>query len=402
MFGQQFIEVFQSLRTHKMRAIFTGFGVMWAMVILILLQGGSSVFYNNMLQKFRSDSTPFMEIWTGHSSKGKIVLTEDLADKLAYNVNAFEQSMPIYYYNSTIVYEQKKYKNHILGVRMGYKDLKNLEFTEGGFFTKRDLEQQLPVCILGPHIKANIFGKDAATGSLISIGGVFVRVIGVLDTTTDREDNNGVIILDSFFKTIFPQEADCIAYIISVLKPEQDVTNVEKKIRAYLSRQLNLEEQDQRVLYISKPSSSSEKIQVLFMVIDGFTWFIGLCFLVSGIVGVSNMMLVVVKERTQEMAIRKVVGAKSGHIITLILLESIVISLVSGILGMSIGIGVIKGINICLVAMLQQYGMAKLEFQFCNALIALVVLIFSGGLAGIVPTRRALQIKPVDAINNNE
>lgn len=397
MIGYQcFIEVFNSLKSHKARTVFTGFGVMWAMIILVLLQGGGVGFYNGMVQKFHMYSTRVMSIY---SSTGKVSLTEDLADKLAYNLNAFEQSMPVFRHTDAVGYGQKTYKSAILGVRMGYEELKKLELEGGRFFTRRDLNQKLPVCMLGSKIKTQIFGKNAAVGHFISIGGVAVCVIGVLEPTADADDGS-VMLPNTFFRALLPQITESVDYIICILKPGQNAIHVEKKIRTYLSRQLNLGDQDQHALYISNPSKRSSSFQVLFALIQGFIWFISLCFLVSGVVGVGNMMLVVVKERTQEIAIRKVMGAKSVHITALVLLESIVINLISGILGMGAGIGIIGWINIYLGAMLRQHNIADFEFQLYNAITALVVLIFSGGLAGIVPTKRALRIKPVDAINN--
>lgn len=397
MIGYQcFIEVFHSLKSHKVRTVFTGFGVMWAMIILVLLQGGGVGFYNGMVQKFHMYGTRAMSIY---SSTGKVSLTEDLADKLAYNLNSFEQSMPVFRHTDAVGYGQKTYKSAILGVRMGYEALKKVELEGGRFFTRRDLGQKLPVCILGSKIKTQIFGKNVAVGHFVSIGGVAVCVIGVLEPTADADDGS-VILLNTFFKALLPQIAESVSHIIGILKPGQNEIHVEKKIRTYLSRQLHLEDQDQHALYISNPSKRSSSFQALFTVIQGFIWFISLCFLVSGVVGVGNMMLVVVKERTQEIAIRKVMGAKSGHITALVLLESIVINLISGILGMGAGIGIIGWINIYLGAIFRQHNIADFEFQLYNAIAALVVLIFSGGLAGIVPTKRALRIKPVDAINN--
>lgn len=167
-----------------------------------------------------------------------------------------------------------------------------------------------------------------------------------------------------------------------------------------MARRLNFEAQDKQALYIRHLSKEARPFQILFVVMQGFIWFLGLCFLVSGVVGIGNMMRVVVKERTQELAIRKVMGAQSSDIMDLILLESIIINFISGVLGLGIGISMLQWMNTYLLPIIEKHGIAHFEFHFSMVVSALIVLILSGCLAGIIPAKRALYIKPIDALNN--
>lgn len=398
MFGlQSFIEVYDSLKARKVRTIFTGFGVMWAMLMLVLLQGGGTGFYNGVRYKFRCDGRDVMRIYGGYTPTGGIGLNEDVADSLAYSLNGFEQVMPVFRKNYAVGYKQNLYKKNILGVRSGYEKVSMVELAEGRFFTQRDVAQKLPVCILGSAVKAEIFSTGSVIGELISIGTTVFCVIGVLESTR-YADNMDVLIPDALFKALFPKQASVVDYIICALKPKQNMVKLEEKIQAYLARQLNFEVKDKAALSIRRQQGRT--FQVLFIIIQGLVWFVGICFLISGVVGVGNMMLVVVKERMQELAIRKVLGARPGDIVGLILLETIVTNLIAGVLGMGIGIGAIQWINSYLMPSMAKYDVTNFQLQYTTALIALVILVLSGCLASIIPAKRALYIKPVDALNN--
>ena len=400
MFGcQLFLEVFYSLKAHKIRTVFTGFGVMWAMLILVLLQGAGTGFHNGIMKTFRSYSIPCMRIYGGYGLTGDIHLTEALTDDLATSLNVFGQVMPVFKKECSVVYAQALHKSAILGVRVGYEEINDLALVEGRFFNERDLAARLPVCILGLQMKKQIFDTKTAVGRFIIIDGVMVCVVGVLDETTWL-NNASIMIPSSLFKALFPRDAKSINRIVCTLAPKQNAIEVAETVRAYLARQLNFEAEDKHALWIHGPSQSVSRFEVLFVVMKGFVWLVSFCFLVSGVVGVGNMMLVVVKERTQELAIRRVMGAKSSDIMGLILLESIVINLISGILGLGIGISMLQWMNTYLVPIFEKYGVAPCAFQFSMVLSALVVLVLSGCLAGMIPAKRALYIKPVNALNN--
>jgi len=400
MFGfQGFLEIFYSLKAHKMRTTFTGFGVIWAMFILVLLQGAGSGFYHGMVKKFQSYSSQVMSIYGGHGSTGTIHLSEQLTDELAVHLNVFEHIMPLYATHCSVIYGQTAYKSKILGVRVGYEKMKHLELVEGRFFTERDGIQKLPVCVLGFKMKTKIFGNQSAAGTFVTIDDTTFSVIGVLEATAGQDDHR-IIIPSSLFKVLFPRNSESIDCMISTLAQKKKSIKIEKKIRAYLARRLNFEAEDKQALYIRHLSKEARPFQILFVVMQGFIWFLGLCFLVSGVVGISNMMRVVVKERTQELAIRKVMGAQSSDIMGLILLESIVINFISGVLGLGIGIAMLQWMNTYLLPIIEKYGIAHFEFHFSMVVSALVVLILSGCLAGIIPAKRALYIKPIDALNN--
>ena len=228
MFGyQSFLEVFHSLKAHKMRTTFTGFGVMWAMFILVLLQGAGNGFYNGMVKKFQSYSSQVISIYGGHRSTGTIHLTERLTDDLALHLNVFEHIMPLFATDCSVIYGQAAHKSNILGVRVGYEKMKHLELVEGRFFTERDGIQKLPVCVLGFKMKTKMFGSQSATRTFVTIDGTTFSVIGVLEATAGQDDHR-VIIPSSLFKALFPRNGESIDCMMSTLAPKQNPIKVEK------------------------------------------------------------------------------------------------------------------------------------------------------------------------------
>lgn len=396
---QCILDVFLNLKTHKVRTLFTGFGITWAMLILVLLQGGGTGLYNGMIQRFHHFSGYTLSIRGGYTSTHQIHLTEALSDELSNHLTVFEAIMPVFEKKCSIAYGKDVYKSNVLGVRAGYEILNHLELLAGRFFNERDLAEKLPVCILGLNKKKQLFGNESAIGAFIRIEDTVVCVIGILDETI-LSDNEQIIMPSTLFKGLFPRHAETVDYISARLLPEKNFKKVETKIRSYIAKQLAFDLEDQEALHIKSPLTRAKAFGLLFMVMKGFIWLITLCFLVSGVVGVTNMMLIVLKARIQEIAIRKVMGAQSGHIMAFILLESIVINLISGILGLGIGLTMIKLINICLVPLIKKHGINDFEFEFSILLSALALLMLSGCLAGIIPAKRACLMRPVDALNN--
>ncbi len=401
MIGFQYIkEIFNSLCTHKARTIFTGFGILWAMLILVLLQAGGTAYYTGSMKKFHAYGKNNLWIHPGYlSTGGSICLTERVADQLAESVPVFEQIMPIFSCVNTVVYGDTAYKSRVLGVRMGYETMGNLILAEGRLLAQRDWNEALPVCLLGARAKYELFGKEAAVGQTVLLEGTFLTVIGVFESIGGSDDQTAII-SGALFKRLFPQNSTTIDHIVSTLRPRVDAVKTEASIRAYFAKQLGFDAADKCTLWINSTEKRSRSFQNFFTVLKGFIWFVGGCFLVSGIVGIGNMMLVVVKERTQELAIRKVLGADAQHIIGLILSESIVISMISGIFGMGTGLCIVRGINALLLPVLERHQIAHFEFQWVDACFALGALLVSGCLAGMIPAKRAVQIAPVNALNN--
>lgn len=401
------MEVYHSIKTHRLRTIFTGFGVMWAMLLSLLLQGGSVGFFNGIKKKvFGSYLNQPMVIRGGYTQEGMpITLTEAVADHLFHNVPLFEQGMAILSANGDVSVDKDLHNSQTIGVPYGYHDLNQLALVEGRFFTPYDCKEKSSVCLLGASIKQKLFGSHAAIGKSLWIDGHRVTVIGLLASSPSFWNplDAQLIVPNTLFKGLFPQQSLAIDHIVVKEKFHQNIGRVKKKIRSYLARQLHFKVQDEGALYIDTPSEREKSFQKVLLVLQGFMGSIGICLLLSGLVGVSNMMLVVVKERTRELAIRRVVGALSNDIIALILLESIIVNTIAGSLGIAMGMAIIEWFNRYGLSYMIQHDIHVMEpcrLQSAVIVVTLLVLVVSGGLAGLLPARRAGRIKLVEALNN--
>ena len=186
------------------------------------------------------------------------------------------------------------------------------------------------------------------------------------------------------------------------LQPGADAQAVEDQVRAYLAEQLRFDKTDAAALYIANTNKETKKFNALFNIIRLFLWIVGISMLLSGVVGVSNMMFVLVKERTQEIGIRKVIGASAQEILMMVMTEAVFISLVAGIIGMLAGVGSIHLLNRLLdyVDPMQQSTLGSLVFHPSAAIAALILLVIAGAIAGLLPARRATAILPIKALNS--
>ncbi|MBX9890250.1 MAG: ABC transporter permease [Amoebophilaceae bacterium] len=383
---------------YKLRTFLTGFGVMWAMMVLVLLEAASVGFYKGMAAKFKLNVQQYMRIYPGYIATGPVRLTENLATLLAHHVCECEVVVPIFCNHHPLVYDQKSYSVDIFGIPTGYAKVEGLTLDSGRWFTQRDGLQDEPICILGSKVQTEMFGTRSALGKYILVGSQLVCVVGVLAAMAGSHDNN-LFILPTVFKRLFPEKHEQVDHMVCQLKPNVDANQLEKKIRNYCAKQLNFDQVNKVAMYIENPYRVSKTFKLLFKVIQGFIWFITGCFLVSGVVGISNMMLVVVRERTPEFIIRKILGASNASIIRLILSESVVISMLAGLSGMGIGLAAIRLINTCLSVTMAKQQIAMFEFHLTTALVALIILILAGCVAAIIPIKRAICIQPIDALN---
>jgi putative ABC transport system permease protein len=289
---------------------------------------------------------------------------------------------------------------NIIGVNTDYMRIRILSVKEEGrLFTPGDMKQERDVAIIGGNVASALFGNREALHKHIRVCGVYFRIIGVLkndDIFSSSEINSVYIPFPSYRRAInnapeFP--AFC-------LYPDQDTDSkrFESELRNYIAAKSGFSSQDNRAVYVANLETQTSAFESLFKGMRMFIWAVGLCFLVSGVVGISNIMFVTVKERTNEIGIRLAVGASPRSIISLILLESIVVTTASGMAGLLAGKGILLFIDRLLSMSENTMLMQKTTLDVVTALISLFVLIVAGVIAGAFPAIKASTIEPVDAI----
>ena len=391
-------ESFANLRQNKLRSTLTGFGVAWGIFLLVLLLGAGESLYNGTSKRFSRYAENFIHFFSRHPC------TTPLLDKLQANVEEIEHVAPYVGAGSPkLRYQGESYSaNYLQGVGIHYTQIMKLTLDEGRFFNYRDGALTRSVCVIGHEVKTTLFKKENPIGKFISIDGRYHQVIGTLDgdAAFNKDYQQEVFVPIQWIQKNYSR-TEFHTFFVS-LKAGVSAQKVEEKVKAYLLEQFRVGKTESAKIYTYNNKKQVEEFNALFNVIRLFLWIVGICMLLSGIVGVSNMMFVLVKERTQEIGIRKVIGASAREILLMVMTEAVFISLVAGIIGMLAGVGSIHLLNQLMdyVGPMQKSSLGHLVFRPSAAIAALILLVVAGAVAGLMPARRATAILPIKALNS--
>ncbi len=400
-------ETYQTLKQHKLRSILTGFGVTWGVFSLVILLGLGSGLKKGVYRGFEGMSKNSIWLWATVSKSGnRIWFTRKIANDLKREIPLIkkigEQSWTRLVKN--ISYKNKHFAGAKLeGINIDYIDATNVSLSKNSRnFNKLDITQNRKVCLLGATIKKDIFANEDPIGKYLNIWNMSFLIIGYLNTgkQSNNQLNSCILIPLNTYQRIFKGNSNEFGRMVILLDSKED-TNAQKKIKKILDQKLNIHPSDKNAIHYGDLKKQIQKINNLFKTINLFIWSISICFLLSGVVGVGNMMLVVIKERIKEIGIRKVIGAKPKEILAMLMTESIIITLISGIFGMIIGNGIIKIANLVInhFDKKEQMMLAEMSFDLYSTIVAIIILVIAGGLAGFIPARKAVNMMPINALS---
>jgi putative ABC transport system permease protein len=284
--------------------------------------------------------------------------------------------------------------------------LKKMEIAKGRFINQTDIAERRKVCVVGEEVINMLFKPDEEPlGQYLSIKGIYFKVVGVqrgLGTRGEdvRQDRNTIYLPQTTMQQAFKQGNE--VYWFGMLpKPGIPSAVVEGKVKTLLMQRHKVAPNDQKAIGSANVQEEFNRINGLFIGIASFSWLVSLGTIIAGIIGVSNIMLIVVRERTKEIGIRKALGATPWSIVSLILQESVVITAAAGYVGLVAGIGLIEGLNYALKKFnAEGEFFANPEVNMTVAMAALGLLIVSGALAGIIPAAKAAAVRPVVALRD--
>ena len=403
-------EILYTLRQNKLRTLLTAFGVFWGILMLILLLGAGKGMQNGVYESFGSDVRDFIVVYTETTSvayKGRglgrhIDLTlEDIA--------ALKEKIPSIRFIAgdnqrggiSIVHEKKSGSFEVHGVPDEYFDIKEgLPINFGRKMNPLDQRDTRKITIIGSVVAERIFGKSVdPTGKLVRINDVVMKVVGVFHDKGNRgRDSERIYIPHSTFQKMFGNSKNIGAIW---LRPTlgSDGFKLESDVIALLQQRHYVSPEDKRAIRSFNMAEPAKMVTGLFIAINTLIWFVGLGTLTAGIVGVSNIMIITVKERTREIGIRKALGATPFNIVTTLLMESVLVTSVAGYSGLILGVGVLELIAYGLRtagADLPFFQNPEVDFQV--AITAIILLVVVGALAGLMPALRAARIMPTEAM----
>src|SRR5690554_1487648 len=403
-------EILYTLRQNKLRTALTTFGVFWGILMLMLLLGAGRGMQNGVYDDFGSDVLDFIVVYTGttsvaHRGMGlgrKITLTLEDVEAIQQQVKGVGVIAPANERGGiSIVYGDKSGSFAVHGVPDDFFKVKeSVPFPLGRKINPLDDEQVRKIAVIGTVVAERVFGKDVdPVGKDIRVNGVVMKVVGTFYDKGNRgRDSERVYIPITTFQKIFGTN-DKIAAIW--LRPQAgfDGFVLEENIIELLKRRHMVAPEDRRAIRSFNMAEPAKMFNGLFFGINAFIWFVGLGTLMAGIVGVSNIMIITVKERTREIGIRKALGATPLSIVSTLLLESILVTAVAGYAGMVVGVGLIELVAYALNsggAQLPYFSNPEIDFQI--GITATVLLIVVGALAGLMPALHAAKIMPIEAM----
>ena len=403
-------EILYTLRQNKLRTALTAFGVFWGIFMLILLLGAGRGMQNGIYDSFGTEVRDFIVVWSGTTAVAHQGMNVGRYIQLTTeDMNAIRQQVPGVRFlasenrinGGTIRYGNKTGSFSIHGIPDDFFKIKeSVPFNFGRKLNPLDQMELRKSTILGRTVAERIFGQDVdPVGKEVEVNNVVMKVVGVFYDKGNRgQDSERIYIPDTTYRTVFGGGENVQTLWLRPL-PGVDGFELEKQVVELLQRRHNVSPEDRRAVQSFNMAEPAKMVNGLFIAINGFIWFVGLGTLTAGIVGVSNIMIITVKERTREIGIRKALGATPFNIVKTLLLESILVTSIAGYAGLVLGVGLIE-----LIAFGLRSAGAELPFfqnpevNFQAAITAITLLVVVGALAGLMPALKAARIMPIEAM----
>jgi putative ABC transport system permease protein len=403
-------EIFSTVQKNKLRTFLTGFSVAWGIFMLVVLLGSGKGLENGVAEQFKGGATNGIWITSGITSlkyKGlktgrAIKFTNEDYNSLNTNIKGHDRiSSRLFLGNNLTSYKNQYGSFFISPCHPDYGYIKEIEILQGRFVNNIDIRDFRKVAVIGEKVKSALFkGSDTiAMGKYITINGVLFKVVGIFrDFSRNDNEQRRIYIPISTAQRIFNGNnvIQQIAFTTGTATPEQANLMVENT-KSLLSRAHTYDVKDSRAIDVWNKNEDVKRFNALFSGIRLFIWIIGIGTIIAGVVGVSNIMMIVVKERTKEIGVRKALGATPSSIVGLILQEAIVITGFSGYIGLVLGIGLLELVSSKMPA---TDFFKNPEADFSIAVGATILLIVAGAIAGLVPAMKASQVRPVDALRD--
>jgi putative ABC transport system permease protein len=404
-------EVFDTLGANKLRTALTAFGVLWGIFMLIIMLGAGSGLQNGVTSEFQGFATNSLYIWTQRTTKPYKGLPSGRRFNMSNeDTKALRELVP----EAKVIAPRNEVggwrgaANVVRGINTGSYGIKGdypeavelqpFDVTRGRLLNQMDVDQKRKVAVIGAKVVNDLFEEnEEVIGSNIRINGVYFTVVGTIKTKKAgreaEDDAQSIFIPLSSFQQAF-NYGNWVSYYGFMPIDGVSVADMEAKILKVLKERHRVDPSDEFAFGTNNNEEEFAQYANVFSGINFLIWFVGTLTLVAGVIGISNIMLVIVKERTKEIGIRRAIGASPLSIVSQIILEALVLTSLAGYIGIVLGVWAVEFAG----PLIEDDSFKNPEIDFQTILIALGVLIISGCFAGFIPAYRALEIKPVEAL----
>ena len=411
-------EIIGTLSRNKLRTFLTIFGVFWGIFMLIVMMGAGNGLFNAVTGDWGNSATNSFFMWTNNTSipykgfpKGRYYnFTNEDTDALIDNIPEIKYIAP-----RIDGWSGRGGNNVVRGLKTGafyikgdYPDINKIqpsEITQGRFVNNLDIEQKRKLAVIGTRVREVLFeNEEDPLGEYIRIQGVYFQVVGVfLPNTTfgNKEESTQTIFIPFTTCQKTYNYGNIVGYYAITAEDNIPASVLEEKVISMVKQRHTIAPEDERAVGHWNMEKEFNRMKGLFTGINILIWIVGSGTLIAGVIGISNIMLIIVKERTKEIGIRRAIGAKPRNIIFQIINEAIFMTTIAGNIGIVVGVGVVELVNYLLISSGTESDTFKNpEVDFSLALTALIILIVFGTLAGLIPAKKAVSIKPIEAIRD--
>ena len=405
-------EIFETIRKNKLRTFLTGLSVASGIFILVILLGIGQGMRNGISAEFEQDAANILYVWTGRTSveykglnPGRNIRLKntDFQTTAQKYIDELEYKSAVYrIWNGIVNYKKESGSYRVEGVLPDYQFLENSTMTNGRYLNYQDHQNYEKVAVIGNRVKNDLFKEADPVGQYVEISGINFKVIGVFtDPGGEREENRVYVPLSTGQRVFNGQN-----YINNMAFTLAKEDNFEAALAAsnkfssdlqqFLKEQHTIAPEDNRAININNSLENAKRFYDLMDMIKFFFWGVGICTIIAGVVGVSNIMLIIVKERTREIGVRKALGAEPLSIVGMVLHESIFVTAIAGLVGLIGSLALLELVG----PMIETNFIANPSVDFGVALTTVIILILAGALAGFFPAYRAARIKPIVALRD--
>ncbi len=404
-------EIWITITHNKSRSVLTAFGVFWGMLMLVLMVGAGNALEKGMtsqIEGFATNSCFFESSRTTLPYKGfrkgrRWNMTNSDIPVIREKVKELQYISPVLFSggnDKNVVRGEKNGSYLVKGCYPEYDLIERSKMLYGRYVNDIDIAEKRKVCVIGERIYEVLFRKgEDPTGKQIRVNGIYFQVIGVARSTSGvsigGQTAETVVLPFSTMQQAFNQ-GNIIHFLAATAKKGVPVRVIQDKILEVLKQQHQIAPEDKEAVFNMNIEEQFKMFNYLGIGIAALIWIVGLGTIFAGAIGVSNIMLVTVRERTKEIGIRRALGATPRNIIAQILSESIVLTVLAGITGIVVGVGLLRATGIVLSQGDQFFKDPQISFGMAVA--SLLILLVIGTFAGYIPAQRAMMIKPVEAI----